>query len=150
AVSSDSRDYAEHATRGGLYQARWSVYADRGDGTSSFQRLETIVNHYKSLSGANWVLALRADVVLSRAVDGDVVPFYLMPNLGGRNDRGYRDFRFHDRNMQTYSVESRWALYDHLDTVLFVDAGNVAPSPRTLWRTALKPSYGAGVRLHNN
>jgi outer membrane protein assembly factor BamA len=73
-----------------------------------------------------------------------------MPNLGGRNLRGYRDYRFHDRNMQAYSIESRWALFDHVDTALFVDLGNVAPTPGGLFSQPLKRSYGAGIRLHNN
>jgi hypothetical protein len=149
-LGADTRDHAKHATDGGLYQATWSVYADRSSGAHSFQRLDAEATRYVPLASANWVLALRGWMVLSRAAEGNEVPFYFMPALGGRNSRGYRDYRFHDWNMQAYSVESRWAIFDHLDAALFVDLGNVAASPRDLFSKDLKRSYGVGVRVHNN
>jgi hypothetical protein len=86
---------------------------------------------------------------LSSLRAGHEVPFYLMPNLGGRNSRGFTDYRFHDRNMQAYTVESRWRIFPHLDGAAFVDAGSVSPTIRGLKFSDLKPSVGFGVRLHN-
>ena len=74
----------------------------------------------------------------------------MMPNLGGRNSRGFSDYRFSDRNMQSYTVESRWRVFSHLDAAAFVDAGSVAPTIRQLKLSDLKPSYGVGIRLHND
>jgi len=51
--------------------------------------------------------------------------------------------------MQTYSVESRWRVFAHLDAAVFADAGSVAPTIRGLRMSELKPSYGVGIRLHN-
>ena len=46
-------------------------------------------------------------VVGTSAGDEQVVPFYLLPSLGGKNTvRGYPDYRFHDRAMMLMSVES--------------------------------------------
>jgi outer membrane protein assembly factor BamA len=96
------------------------------------------------------VIALRGQASLSVVPDGQEMPFYLMPNLGGRNLRGYSDFRFHDRNLQAYSIESRLALFDHVDTAVFADFGNVAHDASQLRLSDLKRSYGAGIRIHNN
>jgi Omp85 superfamily domain len=149
-ISRDTRNYIGHPTSGGVYQATWSGYSDRGAGGNSFTRYEGEALQYIPVrSDGNWIVALRGWVALSHVGAGNVVPFYLMPNVGGRTARGYRDFRFHDRNMQAFSAESRWALFSHVDTALFVDLGSVAPTARQLTPSDLKPSYGAGIRLHN-
>jgi hypothetical protein len=43
-------------------------------------------------------------------------------------------------------VESRWALFTHLDIALFADAGNVAGRLSDL--NFHKTAYGIGVRAH--
>ena len=84
------------------------------------------------------------------ASTGSVVPFYLLPSLGGKNTlRGYLDYRFHDRHMQAFSAESRWGLFTHLDAAIFADFGKVAATRGDLNFKDLKTSYGAGLRLHN-
>jgi hypothetical protein len=148
-VSVDTRDSVGHATMGGFYQATWSVFADQTTGRNTFQRYEADASHYVPLGSDNWILALHAGAALTSTTSGHQVPFYLMPNLGGRNDRGFADYRFTDRNMQTYSVESRWRVFAHLDAAVFADAGSVAPTIRGLKMSDLKPSYGVGIRLHN-
>ena len=148
-LTADSRDYPGHPTRGGFYQAVWSMYADQQTGEHSFQRYEAGASHYVPLGSDKWILALSAGAVLSRVPDGNSVPIYLMPNLGGRNQRGFADYRFHDLNVQSYSVESRWRLFSHVDVAGFVDLGSVSPTIRQLALSDLKPAYGAGIRLHN-
>ena len=67
-----------------------------------------------------WVLALHGWEVFSDTSAGSLVPFYLMPSLGGKNTlRGYADYRFHDRDMQVFNAESRWALWANLDVAAF-------------------------------
>jgi hypothetical protein len=149
-VSLDTRDSTGHATVGSFYQATWSAFADQTTGKNSFQRYEADASHYVPLGSDNWILALHGAVALSSTTAGHEVPFYLMPNLGGRNARGFNDYRFHDRNMQTYTVESRWRVFSHLDGAVFVDAGSVSPTIRQLMAFDLKPSIGVGVRLHND
>ena len=150
ALIADSRDYSGHPTRGGLYQLAWSGYNDRRTGAHSFQRYEAEASHYIPLLSEKWVLAVHGMAILSHAADGHTVPFYLTPSLGGRNLRGFADYRFHDANMQAYSVESRWAVFSHVDVAAFGDFGNVAPTRSALGKAGLNQSYGAGIRLHNN
>ena len=146
-LSRDTRDNPGHPRRGGHYQTTWAVFADR-DSRHSFQRYELDAARFLPLGSERWTLALRGWIVGSRAVDSQSVPFYLMPNLGGRTLRSYRDYRFSDLAMHVYSVESRWALFRHIDVAGFVDLGSVAPSVSRLTFGDLKSSYGAGLRLH--
>jgi hypothetical protein len=150
-ITADWRDHAGHPTRGGLYRATAAGYSDRGAGTYSFRRYEVEASQFVPLFRKNWVLALHGWEVFSDPLSGSVVPFYLMPSLGGQNTlRGYYDYRFHDTHMQVFNVESRWALFSHVDAAAFVDAGKVAPRAGDLDFKRLKRSYGAGLRVHNS
>lgn len=147
-VAADSRDDAEHATRGGMYRADMSIYSDRDSGQYSFQRYQLEgVQYLPIVPTHNWVLALHGWLVGSDSADGKAIPIYMLPSLGGHNTlRGYEDYRFHDRNMLLASVESRWAAWEHLDTVLFLDTGSVAPRLSDL--DLSKTSIGVGLRVH--
>jgi outer membrane protein assembly factor BamA len=147
--SIDTRDSIGHPTAGGFYQATWSTYQDQETGHYSFQRYEADATHYMPLGSDNWILALHGGAALSTTHAGHEVPFYLMPNLGGRNLRGYADYRFHDRNMQTYGAELRWRIFAHVDAAAFADAGSVASTIQRLKFSDVKPSVGVGVRLHD-
>jgi surface antigen Omp85-like protein len=149
-VAADTRDSAGHPTRGGLYRVTAASYADRNYGAYSFRRYEAEAAQFVPLVADTWVLAFHAWEVFSDTSSGNTVPFYLMPSLGGKNTlRGYDDFRFHDRDMQVFSAESRWELFTHLDVAVFADAGKVAPDASDLDFKQLRTSYGVGLRLHN-
>jgi outer membrane protein assembly factor BamA len=106
-------------------------------------------SHFLPIVEDNWVIALRGWAAFSQTSGGNVVPFYLLPSLGGKNTlRGYYDFRFHDRDMEVFNAESRWGLFTHLDVALFVDTGKVAPRPSDLDFSHFKTSYGFGLRVH--
>jgi surface antigen Omp85-like protein len=146
----DSRDHAGHPTAGGLYRATAALYSDRDGGAYSFRRYEVEATQYVPLGTRKWVLALDGWGVLSDTSAGAVVPFYLMPTLGGKNTlRGYFSYRFHDNDMQTISIESRWALLTHMDAAVFADEGTVAPTVSEVNFHDARMSYGAGVRFHN-
>jgi outer membrane protein assembly factor BamA len=149
-IAADWRDHPGHPTSGGLYRAAAASYSDRDAGTYSFRRYEVEASQFVPLFTRKWVLAVHGWEVFSDTSNGDVVPFYLMPSLGGQNTlRGYYDYRFHDNNMQSFNAESRWALFTHVDAAAFVDAGKVGPRGGDLDFTHLKKSYGAGLRVHN-
>ena len=149
-VAADRRDHAGHPTSGGLYRAAVASYSDRDAGTYSFRRYEVEASQFIPLFAKKWVLALHGWEVFSDTANGHLVPFYLMPSLGGQNTlRGYRDYRFHDTNMQVFNAESRWALFTHVDAAVFVDAGKVASRAGDLDFRDLRRSYGAGLRVHN-
>jgi hypothetical protein len=149
-VAADFRDLPGHPTGGGLYRAAAAAYSDRDAGTYSFRRYEIEASQFVPLFTRKWVVALHAWEVFSETSNGDLVPFYLAPSLGGQNTlRGYYDYRFHDNNLQSFTAESRLALFPHVDAAVFADAGKVAPRARDLDFKQLKTSYGVGFRVHN-
>lgn len=148
-VEADTRDYPDHPSRGGLYTAAWSRYADLDLDAFSFSRYELEGAHFLPFLTDGLVLALRGWTVLSDTRDGQSVPVYLMPSLGGSNTlRGFPNYRFHDRNLVMASAEARLALTMHIDTAVFVDAGGVAPEVGQLQLN--NTSYGLGLRLHTH
>jgi hypothetical protein len=149
-VAADFRDHAGHPTRGGLYRAAAASYSDRDGGTYSFRRYEVEAQQFVPLFTTKWVLALHGWEVFSDTSAGELVPFYLMPSLGGKNTlRGYSDYRFHDRDMQVFNVESRWAVWANLDIAAFADFGKTAARAADLDFDQMKRSYGVGLRVHN-
>ena len=148
-VTADTRNYPGHPTRGGLYRVTAASYSDRNYGQYSFRRYEAEAAQFVPLVEDTWVLGFHAWEVFSDTSSGNTVPFYLLPSLGGKNTlRGYYDYRFHDRDMQVFNAESRWAVFTHLDLAVFADAGKVAPIASDLDLKHLKTSYGAGLRVH--
>jgi outer membrane protein assembly factor BamA len=90
-------------------------------------------------------------VVLTDPHAGQQVPFFYQPTLGGSQAlRGFREFRFQDRNSLLMTVEYRWEASWLLDGALFVDAGKVASDRRDLSFRDLEVSYGLGFRVHSN
>jgi hypothetical protein len=149
-VAVDLRDHKGHPTGGGLYQFVAATYSDRDSGTYSFRRYEVDAAQFVPLFTKRWILALHGREIFSDTASGHVVPFYLMPSLGGKNTlRGYHDYRFHDNDMQVLSAEVRCALFTHVDAAVFADAGKVASRVADLDLQQLKKSYGAGLRVHN-
>jgi outer membrane protein assembly factor BamA len=145
----DTRNAPGHPTRGGLYRAGWAGYDDRDTGQYSFQRYEAEGEQFIPLVSSRWVFAVHGWLVASDTADGKMVPVYMIPSLGGADTlRGYADYRFHDRNLLLLSGESRWALMEHVDAALFLDAGNVAPRVGDL--NLDKTSYGVGLRVHTH
>jgi hypothetical protein len=149
AVVGDTRDEPGYPTRGGIYRAAWSRYADRVADTFSFGRYEAEAAHFIPFFDDNVVFALRGWVVGSTTAPGQHVPFYLAPSLGGSTTlRGYADYRFHDRNLALVNTEMRVALFEHIDAVALFEAGNVAPRFGDL--NLDKKSYGFGLRVHSD
>ena len=148
ALTADTRDFANHPTRGGFMRLAASRFTDRDGGHSSFDRYESEVAGFVPLADSRIVVAVRGWLVASDTDAGQTVPFYLQPNLGGsRSLRSYSDYRFHDRNMVVANAELRVAFTTHLDVVAFADAGNVAARLGDL--DLDKRSYGGGLRFHS-
>jgi outer membrane protein assembly factor BamA len=149
-VAADTRNHSGHPTSGGLYRVTASSYSDRNYGKYSFRRYEAEAAQFVPVVEEKWVLAFHAWEVFSDTSSGNTVPFYLLPSLGGKNTlRGYYDYRFHDRDMQVFNAESRWALFTHVDAAIFADAGKVASVASDLDFKHMRTSYGAGIRVHN-
>ncbi len=149
-IDFDGRDNPSDPRAGGFYRVRISDFQDRDLDTFAFRRVEVDVQQYLSLSQKHQVIALRASAVVTHADAGNEVPFYYQPTLGGKQTlRGFREFRFRDRNSLLFTAEYRWAAWWALDPALFVDAGKVASRRNDLDLSNLEVSYGIGFRFHS-
>ncbi len=131
-----------------MYRAAIADYRDRSAGVFNFRLYEAEAARFTALSRTGVVLALHGWVVGTDAGDGQTVPFYLQPSLGGLNTlRGYSDYRFHDRSLLLVNLEARVPLMTHMDGAAFLDLGDVASRIGDL--DLRKKSYGVGFRLHS-
>ncbi|HXW08251.1 MAG TPA: BamA/TamA family outer membrane protein [Vicinamibacterales bacterium] len=130
---------------GGRYRLSFSRYHDLDLQQFSFSRWELDVRHYVAFFGASRTIALRGRLTSSVASDGQQVPFYLQPTLGGANTlRGFRTFRFRDDSALLLQAEYRWRINELVTGALFCDAGAVAP--RLSGLGTLERDCGFGLR----
>ena len=149
-VAYDGRDLPLHPRAGGYYGVRFSDFRDQDSGAFDFRQLEIDLQQYLPWLQKYRVLALRAAAVITDEVAGSEVPFYAMPTLGGGDRlRGFREFRFRDRNSLLFTAEYRWEAWWALDVALFGDAGKVTFDHRDLDLTDLEVGYGIGFRFHS-
>lgn len=142
------RDPRGNPRRGGLYRAGYHAYLDRTGGRYSFRRLELEAQQYLSAFHDRRVVALRGRASFSETDAGRQVPFYLQETLGGPSTlRGFRSYRFRDRQLLLLQAEYRWEIFPALDAALFYDAGMVAPRQRGLSLNRVRHDYGVGFRF---
>jgi outer membrane protein assembly factor BamA len=125
-VEYDWRDQTSYPTSGGRYSAQYVRYLDKNLGAYSFLRLDLDASQYIPLFNHKRVFALHGSSSLTTAGNGQLVPFYLQPTLGGSNTlRGYRVNRFYGDNSVMVKGEYRWFCSPTLDMAVFADAGKV-------------------------
>lgn len=145
----DWRTSPFYTKRGGLLRATVSDNRQINSGAGSFQRLDAEAQQFIPLGNENWVIALRALASTTYTNDGNAVPFFMLPELGGSHIlRGYAPWRFRDRNRLLFSGEYRWSAGPLIDMAIFLDAGSVAPRPRDLDLRSLHTSHGIGMTVH--
>jgi outer membrane protein assembly factor BamA len=134
--------------RGGQYKLVYQRFNDRDLKRYSFNRVDVDLQQYVPLLRDRRVLALRAAVSTSDADAGQEVPFYYQRTLGGPDDlRGFRRFRFRDRNSILLQAEYRWEIFTAVDGAIFYDAGKVASRREDLSLSDLESDYGIGFRF---
>ena len=144
----DWRESPGYTRSGGLYSVALHDFNDR-DNPLSFRRVDAEVQQMLPILKEHWVLAFRGLVQTTDVDDDQVVPYYLLPRLGGASrHRGYSDFRFQDRHLLLVSGEYRWTPSRVLDMAIFVDAGKVTRERGDLDFNGLKTAYGIGMRIH--
>lgn len=144
----DWRESRGYTRRGGLYSISLNNLQDSDD-RFGFRRVDAEIQQYLPILKEHWVLVFRSLVQTTGVDDGQIVPYYLLPTLGGaRRHRGYSDFRFQDRHLLLLTGEYRWLPSRVLDMALFVDAGKVARERGDLDFNGLKTAYGIGFRIH--
>jgi len=143
-VKTIDRPYNEMS--GGWYRFNFSRYNDRDFDRFSFDRWDLDLRQYFSFFEQSRTIALRAYVTSAKADEGQQVPFYLQPTLGGAATlRGFRSFRFRDESALLLQGEYRWRINELIAGALFYDTGAVARRLSDLG--TLERSYGIGMRV---
>jgi hypothetical protein len=147
-VGFDWRTSPGYSRTGGFYGITLHDYRDSDD-QYSFQQVDyEAIQHIPILREA-WVLSLHGKVSTTYTDDGQVVPFFMLPALGGGSTlRGFTSWRFRDENSLLLQAEWRVLVNSFLDVALFYDAGKVTASRSDLDLDGLKSDFGIGFRLH--
>jgi hypothetical protein len=98
-------------------------------------------------------LDLKAHLVTSTVDSGSVIPFYMMPTLGGQGIdsrvslRGFENYRFRAPDAMFVQAEYSLPVYDPIALLLFYDAGNVGITLGDLSFANLRQDAGFGINL---
>jgi hypothetical protein len=150
AVGVDTRDQPGNTRGGGLYNLSVGAFRDRR-GAFDFNRIDVKLMQVFPIFDKKRAIAVHAAASRIDPIGTDRVPFFLMPTVGGTDSlRGFRDFRFRDAAALNLNAEYRWEAFSGLDLALFVDAGDVGPTWRSLVGADLKSSWGLGFRFNTN
>jgi hypothetical protein len=133
----------------GVYQIALEAVRDHDSGRHSFHRWETEVQ--QTIPGLRPGQRLTLHGFLAATNEGADIPLYMLYTLGGsgglksfRPDllgsdgtratlRGYRNFRFRDRNLLLMQAEYRIPIASQVRATVFVDAGQVGPRTADLF-----------------
>jgi outer membrane protein assembly factor BamA len=147
-VDFDYRDSKTGPRSGGVLGMRYREYWDIDRKTFAFRQAEYEFQQYFPYYNKARVLALRAAVLLTFPKEGNEVPIYLQPVLGGNDDlRGFGGYRFRDNHSVYVGVEHRWHAASNLEMSAFLDAGKVVPLKRDVDVTRMNYSGGIGFRV---
>jgi hypothetical protein len=136
---------------GGWYRMDFSRFDDRSTGRFTVNRLDTDLRQFFGFLAGRRVIATRLFVSTSDTGAGEVMPFYLMPTLGGNDTlRGFREYRFRGPHAILAQGEYRYEIWSGLDGALFYDAGKVANTRSDLNFADLETDYGFGFRFNTD
>jgi len=137
--------------RGVEYIFIYHAYQDLQEHRYSFRRFDMDLRN-KFPIGASNEIRVRGRLSLSETRAGQRVPFYLMETLGGSNIRGddtlrgFRDYRFRDRDYALLQTEYLRRLGDTpIHFIAFYDTGKVASSISSFGNGRLRHTYGLGI-----
>jgi hypothetical protein len=147
-VGLDSRTSPGYTRRGAYLAATLHDYRD-GDEAFGFQLAEYEGIAHLPILRETWVLSFRGRVQNAFEKDGQEIPFFMLPSVGGGSSlRGFSSWRFRDMNSLLLQAEWRIMVNRYLDLAFFYDAGKVAARTSDLDFDRLKDNYGLGVRFH--
>jgi outer membrane protein assembly factor BamA len=136
--------------KGLILEVQDTQFWDQSGTNSSFHLLQTQATYYVPFINGMRTLAFRARNETTFHADGQQVPFYLQPTLGGPNDlRGYERYRYYDNGSSVLSGEYKWSVAGSVEMALFGDGGNVYSRPGLIGLRELRGDGGFGVRFKN-
>ena len=145
----DYRDDPLGTKSGGNYVFQYTWFNDVELGKYDFRRMDINLEQHIPFLNRTRRIVLRAKGAFAETDNNKAIPFYLQPIVGGSDDlRGYRNFRFSDRNSVVYNAEYRWEIFSGLDGGVFFDAGKVMPRRSLLKFSDLETSVGFGLRFN--
>lgn len=153
----------EHPLDGGPYAYRWFEFG----GDEHMDLHEVIRNHFSAPHHPvfNYICEgnkkrgecdfgefdARFRLVLTQASNGNQVPFYLQPTLGGEDVdsrvtlRGWNNYRFRGPDLDMAQFEYGMPVYDPLGVFVFYDAGTVGNTAASLAVSHLRQDAGVGA-----
>jgi hypothetical protein len=147
-VDFDYRDSKTGPRSGGVLGMRYREYWDIDKKTFAFRQTEYEFQQYFPYYNKGRVIAIRSAVVLTFPKEGNEVPIYLQPVLGGNDDlRGFGGYRFRDHHSIYVGAEHRWYASSNLEMSAFLDAGKVVPLRRDIDVSRMNYSGGIGFRV---
>lgn len=145
----DLRDHPLGPRAGAYYRVVWRRYADNELDRFSFHRLDADIQHFIPFFHRKRVIATRIQVQTTAADEGNVVPFYFQPTLGGSDTlRSASDYRYRDGSVVMGTIEYRFEAFSGLDVAVFTDQGTVAKRFKDIDLGRLKGAYGLGFRFN--
>lgn len=147
-VYRDSRNATGHPTSGG--EAYFSYeYSQELDGSRfGYSKFTADLRRYVELFYRR-VMAFRLRAEVSDNIGAKAIPFYRLGGLGGtENLRGYRRFRFRDKDLILASLEYRWPIHPMVVAYSFLEEGRVfADVFDEFTIDGFKYSFGGGLRF---
>jgi outer membrane protein assembly factor BamA len=147
-VAYDGRDLVRGPRSGGFYGIEYQRYLDIDEGTYTHRQLNLEGQQFFPYLNQQRVVALFVKARFAyTGRDDRVVPFYLLPQLGGNFElRGFNPYRFADNNAFMAAIEHRWYAFSGLEMAVFVDAGKTVPEKGRVDFSGLNYSGGIGLR----
>ena len=147
-VGLDWRTSSGYTRRGGFYGVTVHDFKDQDD-EFGFEQVDYEIIQHLPILRETWVLSLHGLARTTANKNGQQIPFFMMPALGGGSSlRGYSSWRFRDENSLLVQAEWRIMANRFLDSAIFYDAGKVTTHKADLDLNGLKSDYGFGVRFH--
>jgi hypothetical protein len=133
------------------YKFLFNYFRDGRDDKYSFRRFDAdLSNKFPLGQDRKNEIRIRGRLSFSDTGVGQRVPFYLMQTLGGSNIRGvetlrgFRDYRFRDKNLVLLQLEYLRNIKGPLDFIAFYDTGKVASALSRFDEGRLRHTYGLG------
>ena len=147
-VGIDTRTSPGYTRKGSYLGVSFHNFHD-SNGQFGFHRTDYEAIQHIPILKETWVVALHARAELATSADGQAVPYFMMPALGGGTSlRGFSSWRFRDLNSLLLQAEWRIIGSRIAEMALFYDAGRVTSRRSDLFDGHFKSDYGVGFRLH--
>jgi outer membrane protein assembly factor BamA len=141
----DRRNDPEDPTRGARYELQANRFLARDFDGFDFDELQIDAEHYLPVS-RRATFASRIQAVFTGTAEGQEVPFFLLPSLGGRESlHAFSMDRFRDRNLLFLNSELRYQATPEIRISGFVDVGQVFPSAGAIRMSGFEVGVGAAV-----